>query len=107
MSIYNDTVTPVEEVVLVTKKPFLTERIRDYLSYRKYNLTGKSWFGATRRHDIPMYETRQKEEEREAVKCNSTTCTIMQYSLLTACALAFVCLIAFYSYVGYKSETLI
>ncbi|ACH69529.1 hypothetical protein D1Q00_gp168 [Trichoplusia ni granulovirus LBIV-12] len=108
MSVYNETTIPYNnnlgedkpkkslkfeipsqtKPTLVFSKPFVT-KIKDYVLYKK----GKP-------SEIPLYVDEQEQTER----CNSTVCTIFNYALLVTCSVLFLGLIAYYSYVGYRSS---
>lgn len=79
---------PQNKPTLVVTKP-LTAKIKDYIRYKN----GKP--------EIPLYADDEQSEQR----CDSTVCTILNYALLVTCSVLFLGLIAYYSYVGYRSGT--
>ena len=101
MSVYNETTIPYNNNIdggdskktlkptLVFSKPF-TSKIKDYVQYKKGKLS-----------EIPLYVDEPERSER----CDSTACTILNYAVLVTCSILFLGLIAYYSYVGYRSGT--
>ncbi|AQQ80415.1 ORF149 [Betabaculovirus altermyunipunctae] len=101
MSIYNETTVPITPAATTTKQKQPLLLIKDYFAWKKYCV--KDYGGrSTLSSEIPLYV----DDGSGAVHgCDSTACTIMQYSLLTACSLGLLALITYYSYVGYQSRT--
>lgn len=105
MSVYNETTVPYDKHngnkslkfdiptknELTISKPFMS-KMKDLILLKNV------------KSEIPLYASNGDIDEKPE-RCNSTVCTILNYAVLATCSVLFLGLIAYYSYVGYRSST--